>query len=223
MHKPEIFEGFSQETIDFMWGIRLNNNKEWFEANKDNYKRNFHAPMKALGQEVFAKMSEEFSHHGFIHKLSRIYKDARRVKGGEPYRDSLWFSTEKPAAENEESSGILTFWFELHPEGYSYGLGYYAAKAATMAALRERIDANPAEFTSLISRMDTQDEFTLGGPEYARQKQAPTPKTQQWYNKKSFSIIHQSPITGELFTREILERIVKGYRFLMPFYDYFVK
>jgi hypothetical protein len=31
----KMFEGFSQATIDFMWNIRLNNNKEWFEAHKD--------------------------------------------------------------------------------------------------------------------------------------------------------------------------------------------
>ncbi len=29
-----MFEGFSQETVDFMWGIRFNNEKSWFEAHK---------------------------------------------------------------------------------------------------------------------------------------------------------------------------------------------
>ena len=27
-----MFEGFSQETVDFMWGIRFNNERGWFEA-----------------------------------------------------------------------------------------------------------------------------------------------------------------------------------------------
>ena len=25
-----MFEGFSPETFDFLWGIRMNNNREWF-------------------------------------------------------------------------------------------------------------------------------------------------------------------------------------------------
>ena len=25
-----MFQGFTPETIDFLWGIRMNNNREWF-------------------------------------------------------------------------------------------------------------------------------------------------------------------------------------------------
>ena len=32
-----MFQGFSQETIDFLWGIRFNNEKSWFEAHKEVY------------------------------------------------------------------------------------------------------------------------------------------------------------------------------------------
>ena len=217
-----MFTGFSQNTIDFMWNIRLNNNKAWFEEHKDEFKRDFQTPMKELVQEVYARMTADYGERGFIQKLSRIYKDARRVRNGNLYRDNLWFSVEKPSAENEESSGVLTFWFDLNPEGWSYGLGYYAAKAATMERLRARIDDNPKAFEKLIDLLNSQDEFKLDGPEYARQKQAPTPKTQEWYNKKSFSLIHSGGIGDELFTREFADRLVSGYTFLMPFYDYFI-
>ena len=34
-----MFNGFSPETVDFLWGIRLNNNREWFtDHKKDLYK-----------------------------------------------------------------------------------------------------------------------------------------------------------------------------------------
>ena len=216
-----MFTGFTQKTIDFMWGIRLNNNKAWFEEHKDEFKRNFQTPMKELGQEVYAKITADCGERGFIHKLSRIYKDARYARDGNLYRENLWFSVEKPSTEKEESSGILTFWFDLNPEGWSYGLGYYAAKAVTMEKLRARIDDNPKKFEKLIDLLDSQDEFKLDGPEYARSKQAPTPKAQEWYNKKSFSLIHLGGIGGELFAHELADRLVNGYNFLMPFYDYF--
>ena len=32
-----MFTGFTPETVDFLWGIRLNNNREWFLANKKQY------------------------------------------------------------------------------------------------------------------------------------------------------------------------------------------
>ena len=144
-----MFTGFTQKTIDFMWGVRLNNNKPWFEEHKDEFRRDFQTPMKELGQEVYARITSDYGERGFIHKLSRIYKDARRVHDGCLYRDNLWFSAEKPSAQGEESAGILTFWFDLNPEGWSYGLGYYAAKAATMEKLRTRIDGKPKEFENL--------------------------------------------------------------------------
>ncbi|MCL1913376.1 MAG: DUF2461 domain-containing protein [Eubacteriaceae bacterium] len=216
-----MFTGFTQKTIDFMWNIRLNNNKLWFDAHKDEFKSDFQDPMKELGQEVFAQISAGYPEREFIHKLSRIYKDARRVRDGNFYRDNLWFSVEKPSSKNQESNGVLTFWFDLNPEGWNYGLGYYAAKAATMEKLRARIDSNPKEFELLIDLLDSQDEFKLDGEEYVRVKQAPTPKTQEWYNKKSFSLIHYGKISDELFSADFANRLVGGYKFLMPFYDYF--
>ncbi|MCL2364647.1 MAG: DUF2461 domain-containing protein [Defluviitaleaceae bacterium] len=215
-----MFTGFSQETIDFMYSIRLNNNREWFEAHKEDYKRDFQAPMKALGLEVYDRIKAEFGDRGFVHKLSRIYKDARRVRDGNLYRDHLWFSVERPPMGEEESSGVLTFWFDIGPEEWSYGLGYYAAKAATMDKLRKYIDAQPKKLEKLIDQLAKQSEFVLEGPEYARQKTAPTPKTQTWYNKKSFSLIHIGDVNDALFKPEFADRLVNGYKFLMPFYDY---
>ena len=30
-----MFNGYSTETVDFLWGIRFNNNRDRFQANKD--------------------------------------------------------------------------------------------------------------------------------------------------------------------------------------------
>ena len=47
-----MFEGFSPETVDFLWGIRMNNNRDWFTANKPAYVKYLYEPMKALGQDL---------------------------------------------------------------------------------------------------------------------------------------------------------------------------
>jgi len=214
-----IFRGFSPQTIDFMWNLRLNNQKTWFEANKEIFKHDFQNPMKALGQEVFERISSKYSKHGFIHKVSRIYKDARRVRGGEPYRCNLWFSIEKPS---EEWTSTPVFWFELSPEEWSYGLGYYQAKPITMVKFRARIDRDPCKFEKLVETLEQQDEFVLDGDEYKRRKEITSVKLSAWYNKKSFSLIHKQQNGSELFSPELADRLVNGYHFLMPFYDYFI-
>ena len=47
-----MFEGFSQQTVDFMWGIRFNNERPWFEAHKSDYQTYFLTPMKELGGQI---------------------------------------------------------------------------------------------------------------------------------------------------------------------------
>ena len=214
-----MFQGFSPRTIDFMWNLRLNNRKTWFEENKGTFQEAFQGPMKALGREVFERINADYSKYGFIHKVSRIYKDARRVRDGEPYRCNLWFSMEKPS---EEWTFTPVFWFELSPEVWTYGLGYYQARPITMAKLRARIDRDPKKFEQFIAPLEKQEEFILTGEEYKRKKEAPSPKTSAWYNKKSFSLLHEQPNGEELFSPALADRLVKGYQFLMPFYDYFI-
>ena len=47
-----MFQGFSDAAIDFMWGIRFNNEKAWFEAHKQEYLTYFYRPMQQLGQQL---------------------------------------------------------------------------------------------------------------------------------------------------------------------------
>lgn len=32
-----MFQGFSQGAVDFLWGVRFNNERSWFEAHKQEY------------------------------------------------------------------------------------------------------------------------------------------------------------------------------------------
>ena len=119
-----MFQGFSDETIDFMWGIRFNNEKAWFEAHKEEYLTYFYNPMRELGRQVFDGMTQRHGDLGLVLKVSRIYRDARRLHG----RGAL----QGPPVAVHRASRMRavdrrpTFWFELGPEAWSYGLGYWA-------------------------------------------------------------------------------------------------
>lgn len=87
-----MFRGFSPETIEFLWGIRFNNEKSWFEAHKQDYLTHLYQPMKELGADVQDKMLERFPKSQLNLKISRIYRDARRLFGRGPYKDHLWLT-----------------------------------------------------------------------------------------------------------------------------------
>ncbi len=86
-----MFQGYSQETVDFMWGIRFNNERGWFLAHKDDYQQHLLAPTRELGQTVYDGLAAALPHEPLILKVSRIYRDARRLHGQGPYKDHLWF------------------------------------------------------------------------------------------------------------------------------------
>lgn len=210
-----MFRGFSDRTIDFMWGIRMNNERSWFEEHRDDYKNVLETPMKELGAQVFDAISEKCEDMNLILKVSRIFRDMRRLHGRGPYKDHLWFCIREPA---EEWTDKPVFWFELMPESWSYGLGYYCARAQTMAKLRRHIDNDPKELETLVREFNTQSEFIIEGEDYKKPKGDPGELLLEWYNKKGFSLIHKQPNGEEIFLPLLAERIAGGFLYLLPFY-----
>ena len=215
-----MFTGFTDETVDFMWGIRFNNERGWFEAHKDVYQQQFYRPMRELGEELYQFVREQRPDYGLICKVSRIYRDARRLHGRGPYKDHLWFTVEQPGEPGTDRPAL---WFELAPDGWSYGMGYWVSKPVTMAKLRARIDRDPHAMEALTRKLLEQTEFALQTADYKKLRApAPSPILEPWYRAKYFSIGHEEKLTEELFSRRLVERLKSGFAFLLPYYDYFV-
>ena len=116
-----------------------------------------------------------------------------------------------------------SFWFELTPDGWSYGMGYWVSKPVTMAKLRARIDRDPAAMERLTRKLNGQDEFSLNTTDYKKLRSpAPSEILEPWYRAKYFSIGHEEKLTDELFDRRIVDRLKAGFEFLLPYYDYFL-
>ena len=112
-----MFQGYSQETVDFMWGIRFNNERGWFLAHKDDYQQHLLAPTRELGQAVYEGLSAALPQEPLILKVSRIYRDAR-MHYPVPYKESLWLCIRQDVEWWAENPCL---YFEIRPEGASAG------------------------------------------------------------------------------------------------------
>lgn len=213
-----MFQGFSQQTLDFLWGIRFNNDRAWFEAHKETYLTTLYRPMQALAEEVYETFLTRHNTLDLVCRVSRIYRDARRLHGRGPYKDRLWCSMERPKEDDWIAQPV--YWFELEPEGYSYGLGYWAAPPVTMAKFRARLDRDPEPFSQLVRAFQKQKIFALTGEDYKRPKGTTTPLLNPWYQKRSFSLACERPHDEGLFSHDLVDRLLKGYEWLLPYYDY---
>lgn len=214
-----MFQGFSDKTVDFMWGIRFNNEKPWFEAHKEEYLTHFYNPMKDLNAQVYEAIHEKYPKLDLVYRVSRIYRDARRLQGRGPYKDCLWWSIERPS---EDWTGDPVFWFELGPEGYTYGLGYYYARPITMLKFRARLDKDPKPFEKLVKNFNKQSDFIFDGQSYKKPKGDPGELLRDWYNSRGFSLVCRRKHDKLLYTPDLAQALVDGYDSLMPFYQYLI-
>ena len=210
-----MFTGFTPETIDFLWGIRMNNNREWFLEHKKQYVDTLYQPMKELGQELFQPFLER---SGDILKVSRIYRDAR-LHHPEPYKESLWICIRRDVEWWAENPCLF---FEIRPEGVSYGFSVWKPKSSAMEAFRRRLAAKPREFPEILKKVQKDVGMELTAVCYKRPKEAPTQALAPYYAwKEDISLIVHEPVSEATFGPALGERAGAFLEKLISLYDYF--
>jgi uncharacterized protein (TIGR02453 family) len=113
----EQFAGFSREAMDFFKKLEKNNNREWFQANKDVYERTCREPMKALVDALAFQYGPS--------KISRINRDMRFARD-RPYKTYI-------------AAGVGGNYISLFKEGLYVGTGMYKPEPAVLARFRAAI------------------------------------------------------------------------------------
>ena len=210
-----MFTGFTPETIDFLWGIRMNNNRDWFLEHKKQYVDTLYQPMKSLGAELFQPF---LNRTGDILKVSRIYRDAR-LHHPQPYKESLWICIRRDVEWWAENPCLF---FEIRPEGVSYGFSLWKPKSSAMEAFRRRLAAHPEEFPEILERVQKNVGMELTAVCYKRPKEAPSQALAPYFAwKEDISLIVNEPVGEKLFGPELGRRAEAFLEKLIPLYDYF--
>ena len=210
-----MFTGFTPETIDFLWGIRMNNNRDWFLEHKKQYVDTLYQPMKALGADLFQPF---LNRTGDILKVSRIYRDAR-LHHPQPYKESLWSCIRRDVEWWAENPCLF---FEIRPEGVSYGFSLWKPKPSAMEAFRRRLAAHPEEFPEILEQVQKDVGMELTAACYKRPKEAPSRALAPYFAwKEDVSLIVNEPVGEELFGPELGHRAGAFLEKLIPLYDYF--
>lgn len=212
-----MFQGFTQQTSEFLWDLSFNNERPWFQAHRETFEEVLNQPFRELAKEVFALMRQRWEERDFQIHVSRIYRDARRLFGRGPYKDHLWFSVQS----GDWRSLAPTFWFEIGAATYSCGMGFWGATPAQMEAYRRQIDANPARFERLVRELNECGGFRLWGEEYKRPKADRGELVNPWYNRKYVSVGWERDFGGDALSAQLPQIILDTYEKLMPLFDYF--
>ena len=212
-----MFQGFTPETVDFLWGIRLNNNREWFTANKKAYVDTLYEPMKALGKDLFQPFLDK---PGNVLKVSRIYRDAR-MHPPEPYKESLWICIRQDVEWWAENPCL---YFEINPDGVHYGFFYWKPPTATMETFRKYISAKPDEFLTMVREVEESVGQKIMADCYKRPKPCDNPDLAPYFAwKGQIGCTRHEEFSEATFGPDLGRRVREYFEKLIPLYDYFNK
>ena len=210
-----MFTGYTPETVDFLWGIRMNNNREWFTANKKQYVQTLYEPTKELGKELFVPFLDK---PGNLLKVSRIYRDAR-MHPPEPYKESLWVCIRQDVEWWAENPCL---YFEINPDGIHYGFFIWKPKTVVLEEFRKRIAANPREFLTMIEGVESSVGQKVTAELYKRPKPCHIPELEPYFAwKEQIGCTRQEEFSEKTFGPHLAERVRTYFEQLMPLYDYF--
>ena len=143
-----------KEIIDFLQDLAQNNDRTWFEANRERYKR-----VKSRMDEVAAEFIEavaEFDHsvEGVRVKDAtyRIYRDTRFTKDKSPYK--TWFGVY--VCPRGKKSGLSGYYMHVEPDQNHYMLctGAYCPTPGEIKSVREEIMTEGDAFVECINNAE---------------------------------------------------------------------
>lgn len=219
-----MFKGFKKDTFQFLRELGKNNNKVWFECHRNQYLDCLVTPLVdlvgALGSFMLL-IDDAFEIRPAIGKtISRIHGDVRFSPKKELYRTRMWITFKHPRKNWQDAPA---YFFEISPNEYRYGMGFYRARPNTMQAVRLEIKRNPKRFASKLKGLG--DFFEIKGDLYKRKLDCDTLPSEvlPFYQRKSFYLVRLGNIDDLVLSPKLIIILMEKYKLLEPLYIYLKK
>ena len=217
---------FSEKTLDFLFENRLQDSKDWFEAHKPIYQEHVLEPLQemvtALSETVLELDPLVTTDPKVGKTIARIRRDTRSTNDKRIYRDHMWIVFKRgPRMYGTDAPGI---YFEVSPDNFGYGCGFYSATPEYMDALRAAILAGSPEAVAAVDAFEAQNVFVLDGDRYKRPRYPDQPeRLRKWLELRNISICAESTDADLLFSDKLAEKVAADLKLLAPMYRFLLK
>ncbi len=151
------------EFFDFLRQLSRNNDRDWFNANKERYLSSVRDPMLQLISD-FGPRLQKISRHFTADprpvggSLFRIYRDVRFAKNKAPYKTHAAAQFRHKRGKDVHAPG---FYLSLAPGEVHAGCGIWHPDSASLKAIREALVARPRGWKNAIRAEDFKRTFKL--------------------------------------------------------------
>lgn len=137
-----------QEVLNFLSELKENNNKEWFDQNRNRYDTSRKKVLFLTEMVIheIVKFDPEIGIPDPKNCVFRIFRDVRFATDKTPYKTNMG-SYIAPGGRKSIHAG---YYIHIEPGGSFVGGGSYCPPAETLKAIRTEIFDNPEDFKRLI-------------------------------------------------------------------------
>lgn len=211
---------FPQCTAEFLSKLAKNNNRQWFESHRDEYKSMFLEPAQEFVMEMGAELQTIRPNIMAVPKIDksifRLYRDVRFSKDKMPYKTNLGILFWEGDDKKLESSG---YYFHIEPKYFFIGGGTYLFSDSMLKAYRGALRDKTAreQIVSAVKKMKKLG-YKIGGQHF---KRLPKGFSEDFPNKEL--LLHnglycyiESKNTAELKPKTVVGYCFKHFKAMLP-------
>ncbi len=210
-----------KEIYDFLKDLKRNNNRDWFNANKDRYidvKRKIDEFASMLIAEL-STIDPDASGLTPSDCTYRIYRDTRFSADKTPYKTHVGIYI---CPKGNKKSYRAGYYIHLEPGGSFIGGGCWCPPAPLLKEIRKSIYDNVEEYLEIIGSGDFKNHYTEVGSNYL--KTAPKGFPKDWEHidllkPRDYTVLAQ--VSDSFFQKkDSVKKIGEYMRALKPYNDF---
>ncbi|WP_425416970.1 DUF2461 domain-containing protein [Oricola indica] len=204
------FTGFTDATLDFLSGLKANNNREWFTDHKKSYEAAVKKPTKAFSDLVAAEL-EQLTGKPHKPKIFRINRDIRFSKDKTPYNTHIHLSWATPGE-------IPAFMFGVSTEYCTIGCGAFEFPGPALDKWRKTVSGPQGETIGALLDGLVESGFRLSEPALKRVPAGVTPDAPQadLARHKGLAVWHDLEGPAAVTRPDIMARVMEDFERLLP-------
>jgi uncharacterized protein (TIGR02453 family) len=217
---------FGSNFFEFLKDLKANNNRQWFNANKEQYIDEVRTPLQQFVLD-FGPHLKKISHHFIADprliggSIFRVYRDIRFSKDKTPYKTHA-------AAQFRHTEGKSAhapcFYLHLSPSEVLAGFGIWQPDSPSLLNIRNTIVSKPGEWKKVVKGKNFKLKCIMGGVSLKRPPKGFDPDhpfIEDLKRKDFFSQINFTP--QDASSSSFIDEYIKACKTAVPFMKFLTK
>jgi len=216
-----LFNGFSHETVDFLTGLKTDNSRQYFEANRslyDNYfMRDAAGFVDAMGETLRTLSAGIEAIPKRDKSIFRIHRDTRFSPDKRPFKTHMGLFFWEGPGKKMENSG---FYFHLEPEKLFLGVGMHTFPPDFMKTYREAVvdDVLGKSMIEAVNQSTANTKFELGWKKYKKTPRGfdPDHPRAEYLLHGGLGVSYEEPFSDRIHSPDIVDYVFSFFQEMAP-------